>query len=117
MKDPQLLLIKKLCEAIKQKRVVQFYYESVTNENKAIRLVEPYLVGINTNGKPFLSGWFIPAERNLRNNSSNHKNYLIEQMRKDSLMVTEKKFSSIKVHPSKINHTPTIEVLCKVDID
>jgi len=111
------LLIKKLCRAIKQKQVIKFYYESRTNQNKDWRIVEPYMVGIRKgNGNIFLTGWFIPsADQILQNQKLGQKQYLIDQIKKFTML--SRHFNTIKISSTKIYNTPTINVICKIDIN
>ena len=113
----QATIVRKICKAIQEKRLVKFYYESKTSDKKEWRTVEPYLIGIRKqDGHMVLSGWFIPTNEQLRRNQQEmQKLYLIDRIQKDAISVLPEKFSRIKVDARKISHTPTLEILCRVN--
>ncbi|MDQ6755722.1 MAG: WYL domain-containing protein [Bacteroidota bacterium] len=107
--------IKKLCNAIKQKRLIKFYYESTTNKRNDWRIVEPYVVGIKENGKGniFLAGWFRPTDAQLKNKQiPDMRHYLIDSINK--LEILPQKFKELKVESHIVKKTPSIEVICCV---
>lgn len=107
--------IKKLCEAIKKKHLVKFYYESTTNKHKDWRIVEPYIVGIKDNGKGnvFLAGWFNPTPAQIKNKQEpDMRHYLINSI--DKIKILPQKFNKLNVSKEIIIQTPSIEVICKV---
>ncbi len=113
----QATVIRKLCKAIQEKRLVQFYYESKTSDKKEWRTVEPYLVGVRKQDSHIiLSGWFIPTEEQLsENQQATQKQYLIERIDTDKIKVLAETFSRLKVDARKIYQTPTLEILCRVE--
>jgi hypothetical protein len=113
----QATVLRKLCKAIQEKRLVQFYYESKTSDKKEWRIVEPYLVALRKkDGHIILSGWFVPTKEQLRENQqADQKQYLIERIDKDEIRVLPETFSRLKVDAEKIYNTPTLEILCRVE--
>jgi hypothetical protein len=113
----QATVVRKLCKAIQEKRLVQFYYESKTSDKKEWRTVEPYLIGLRKkDGHIILSGWFIPTKEQLSENQrEDQKQYLIERIHKDEIRVLPKTFTRLKVDSRKIYQTPTLEILCRVE--
>ena len=62
-------IIKLLCKAITEKKLVKFYYENTGREHKDWRIIEPYLLGIRKhNDKVFLTGWFLPSKKQTARN-------------------------------------------------
>lgn len=114
----QATILRKLCKAIHEKRLVKFYYESRTNDRKEWRTVAPYLVGIRKkDGHMILSAWFIPTPEQLHDNQkAMQKLYLIDRIDKDEITVLPETFKRLKVDASKITDVPTLEVLCRVDL-
>jgi hypothetical protein len=113
----QAVIVRKLCKAIQERRLVQFYYESKTSDKKDWRTVEPYLVGIRKqDGHMVLSGWFIPTDEQLNDKQrAMQKLYLIDRIDKDAITVLPATFSRLKVESNKIYDTPTLEILCRVE--
>ena len=114
----QATILRKLCKAIQEKRLVKFYYESKTNDRKEWRTVAPYLVGIRKkDGHMILSGWFIPtAEQMHENQKAMQKLYLIDRIHKNDITVLPETIKRLKVDAHKINDVHTLEVLCRVDL-
>ena len=113
----QATVVRKLCKAIQEKRLVQFYYESKTSDKKEWRTVEPYLIGLRKkDGHLILSGWFVPNKDQLNEKQQPmQKLYLIERIDKDEIKVLAKTFDRLKVDSKKIYQTPTLEILCRVE--
>ena len=112
-------IIKLLCKAITEKKLIKFYYENTTREHKDWRTIEPYLLGIRKhNNKVFLTGWFLPSKKQAADNQiAEQKQYIIDKIDGDSLQLLKQTFTKIKVPRNHIENTPTIDVICKVSPD
>ncbi|GEO07554.1 WYL domain-containing protein [Segetibacter aerophilus] len=103
----------KINQAILEKCIIEFKYTNKTKNREETRIVEPYLLGINEQGNLFVSGYFRATEEQIKNEmKSEHKNFLVDGIEEDSLIVSSKKFDSLKVeHPDKIYKTTKTIVL------
>jgi hypothetical protein len=62
----QKQILDKVCKAIKQKKLIKFFYESKKTKRKDWRTIEPYLVGMYKSNKSFfVSGWFLPSKEQI----------------------------------------------------
>jgi hypothetical protein len=108
-----------LCKAVREKKLIKFFYKSKKTQKKEWRTIEPYLVGMyRSNQGFFVSGWFLPSKQQLaEGHEPEHKNYSFTNIGKSSLKTLSKAFKAIKVSREKIDETKTIEIICKVSFE
>jgi len=110
----KLSISKILCEAIRDQRLIEFYYESKKSGKKEWRTVEPYIVGIYDKGKgnAFLAGLPI-SEIAKEINARVIGQYLLSKIAREQLKVLEETYTEPKVPRKRIVNTPTIKVICR----
>lgn len=82
-------LLELLCQAIKHKSLITFYYESKSSGKKEWRIIEPYFVAINARGNLILVG--LPLEeRSKYVDKRITPHYLIEKIDLKKLEVCKK---------------------------
>ena len=59
-----------LCEAIENRQLIRFYYESKSSGKKKWRIVEPYMIGTKRTGNVFLAGMPVEVRTNLSTKGS-----------------------------------------------
>jgi predicted DNA-binding transcriptional regulator YafY len=86
-------IITTLCKAIKEKKVIRFYYDDKYSDFKDWRLVEPHLIGVHkSTGNTILVGWFLSTSEQSKNGHPEEwGNYLTDRIK--SLQILEKTFS------------------------
>jgi hypothetical protein len=111
-------IVRLLCDAINQRRLVRFYYESTSSGKKDWRIVEPYIVGIKDKGagNTFLAALSI-SELSKRTQDRIIGHYLIERMDITKLEILDETFDQPKVERTRIVATPTIEIICRFTYD
>lgn len=105
-------LVKILCNAIKQRRWLHFYYESETTEKKEWREVIPYLIGINKKGNLELAG--LPStelSKKIQDRISGH--YLLKIIDEKQFKVLSKTLKDPGVPRKRVVDTPTVQVICR----
>lgn len=105
-------LKKVLCEAIKNRQLIRFYYESESSGKKEWRTVEPYIIGIKHTGNVFLAALAIEERiKPIEERITGH--YLLKKISEDKLQILSELYSEPKVERQRIVSTPSIEVLCR----
>lgn len=99
--------------AIKQQRVVEFYYESDSGD--AWRKVDPYLVAIKKEGRGniFFTGYVHPGE-NIRRKTKNddQSQYLLNKIDIKKFRISDEVFDEIKIKEENIfGELPTVRVV------
>ena len=108
-------IVDQVCTAIKQKRVIRFYYTNKFKKAEDWRILDPYLLAKNQKGNTFVTGFFTPTQDQLkRGKKSEQKLYLINEIKEGSFKVLPQTFDKLKIDPAKVYNTPTIEVICRV---
>lgn len=111
-------LIQILCTAIQQRKLIKFYYESVSSKKKGWRLVEPYILGIKDNGAGNIFLAALPiSERAKKLEQRVTGHYLLDKIDCNLLEILEDTFDEPKVARHRIVTTPTISVLCRFKYD
>src|SRR5688572_9070570 len=106
------MLIKKLCDLIKQRKLIRFYYESESSRKKEWRIIEPYIIAENLKGNLILVG--LPIEKRAINFIKRiTPHYLIDKIDIKKLEVLSETFEEPKVEKRRIVNTPTIKVICR----
>ncbi|MEO6730725.1 MAG: WYL domain-containing protein [Ferruginibacter sp.] len=101
-----------LCDAINKRKLIRFYYQSVTSGKKGWRTVEPYIIGVKENGNVFLAALPITElSKKIEDRSLGH--YLINRFDISTIEVLEPTYQEPRVERFKIDDTHTIEVLCR----
>lgn len=101
-----------LCDAINKRKLIRFYYQSVTSGKKGWRTVQPYILGVKVNGKTFLAALPITElSKKIEDRSLGH--YLLNQLDTSTIEILEPGYKEPRVERGKIDDTPTIEVLCR----
>lgn len=105
----------KICKAIREHRIVRFYYESGSGDYD--RKVEPYLLAKKRNGNLFVTGYVYPSpEHPRKNNNDNQGHYLIEKIDPNRFAILNETFSELKLPAKRIyGELPTIDVICRVE--
>jgi len=102
--------IKILCEAIKQRRILRFYYES-TSGKKEWRKIIPYMVCLNNKGKLELVG--VPEDelkRPVDDREAGH--YLINKLDIQQFEILQETFDDPAV-PRKIVVNTQVRPVCR----
>ena len=108
-------IVDQVCNAIKQKRVIKFYYRNKFKKSEDWRIVDPYMLAKNQKGNTFVTGYFTPTQDQLKGGKKpEQKLYLIDEIKEGSFKVLPQTFDKLKVHPRNVYNTPTIEVICRV---
>ena len=108
----QKALIKKLCDLIKQRRLISFYYESKSSGKKEWRTIEPYIIAENLKGNLILVGLPIEQRTNaIKKSITPH--YLIDKINIGKLEMLSETFEEPKVERHRIETTPTIKIICR----
>jgi hypothetical protein len=107
-----------LCDAIKRRKLIRFYYESASSGTKDWRTVEPYIIGIKDRGagNSFLAALPItemlkPIEKRITGH------YLINKIDVNTIEVLEDTYNKPHVERERIVNTPTINVICRFIYD
>lgn len=85
-------LIDLLCPAIKDKRLIKFWYNDKTDDKIGWRKIEPHQIGKLKPEKSkdqsiILTGWFLPDETQIWNGwDENWKNYILERISKVEIL-------------------------------
>jgi Fic family protein len=101
-----------LCNAIQQRQLVKFYYESDSSKKREWREVEPYILGIKHNGNVFLAG--LPVSelpKSIGKRITGH--YLLKKINVNNFEILPHKYTKPNVERHRITDTPTIEVICR----
>lgn len=83
MNPLQRMIVEKLCQSIKSKRLVKFFYEDTTDNFRDWRIVAPHMVWKNKKTQNIiLMGWFLPTDiqKAYGQHKPDWKNYLIDAM-------------------------------------
>ena len=82
-------IIDLLCPAIKEKKLIKFWYADKTDDKTDWRTIEPHQIGKLKPKKPggsesiIITGWFLPTdEQILKGWDENWKNYILERISK-----------------------------------
>ena len=112
-------LEKIICQAIKEHKLLWFYYES--SSGKYWRKVEPYILAAKDKGKGniFFTGYAYPSvERETESTNDDQGQYLLNKIDIKKFEVSDETFDSIKISYEKIyGELPTIKIICRVDFD
>jgi hypothetical protein len=101
-----------LCKAIKERRLIQFYYESEKSKKKEWRMVQPYIVGIKENGNVFLAALPVSElQKRIEDRITPH--YLLKKININKLELLPEKYDKPEVARKRIVDTPTIKVICR----
>lgn len=101
-----------LCDAIRQRRLVKFYYESDSSGKKEWRTAEPYIIGIKHTGNVFLAALPVPEiPKPIEKRVTGH--YSLKKINVTSLEILSEKYKEPKVERKRITDTPTIKVICR----
>lgn len=103
-----------LCDAISQKRLIKFYYESASSNKKEWRVVEPYIVAIKDKGEGNVFLAALPTtelSKRIEDRITGH--YLLERIDISKLEVLNETFDQPNVERKRIVDTPTIKVICR----
>ena len=108
MKKVKLVIQK----AIISKNLIAFAYSDKSKNKSGIRIIEPYLFGIDKKGNYFVSGYDTDESVSTQ---GRHKNYLLQQM--DFLSVKKLKdvYTHLKIDPNKIYRTKETIIICVAD--
>jgi hypothetical protein len=105
-------LVKIVSQAIDNRQLMRFYYESSSSGKKEWRTVEPYILAKKHNGNVFLAA--LPLEelkKNIADRNTGH--YLLSKMDINQLEILPEKYDEPKVARERITDTPTIKVICR----
>ncbi len=108
-----------ICNAIKQHKVLWFWYES--GSGKYRRQVDPYILAIKDNGRGhlFFTGYVHASkERKSKAHKDNQGQYLLNKIDLDKLEVSDETFHELKLPYNRIfGELPTIKIICRVVFD
>jgi hypothetical protein len=119
MKNYETKLQQIICNAIKQREVLWFYYES--GSGKYWRKVAPYILAIKDNeeGNLFFTGHvYAPGERKNKAEKDEQGNYLLNKIDLNKFEVLDETFNELKLPYDRIfGKLRTIKVICRVVFD
>jgi hypothetical protein len=107
-------VIEIIWEAIKNSRLIKFYYESISNNNKDFRIIEPYIVGKYTTGNKniYLSGLpYDDFEKKIKRTQQGQ--YLIGTINPHKLEILRDTFEEPDVERKQLDSTPNVEIICR----
>lgn len=119
MTNPETQLQQIICNAIKQRKVLSFYYES--GSGNYTRKVAPYILAIkdNGNGNLFFTGYVYPSkEKKSKSDNDDQGHYLLNKIDLNKFEVSHETFNELKLPYDRIfGDLPTIEIICRVVFD
>lgn len=99
-------------KAIINKNLIAFQYADKSKPKSGVRIIEPYLFGVDNKGNYFVSGFdtdeSVPLEKR-------HKNYLLEQMDLLSVKRLKNIYGFLHVEPAKLYSTKETIIICVAD--
>ena len=84
----------------------------VSKNKSGVRIIEPYLLGVDTKGNYFVSGYDTDESVAAK---ERQKKYLLQQMDVLSVRKLEDVFTYLKIEPDKIYRTKETIIICVVD--
>ena len=123
LNEQQVMMIRLLGNIIKQKKLVEFYYESNAgkpNEHKDWRRIEPYMIAIHNEGakkgKMYFTGYFLPDSKQRKEGRlEEQKQYYIDKVDTTQFKILDETFEKPKITYEKIYDTPTVTVFYRTD--
>jgi uncharacterized protein YecE (DUF72 family) len=104
--------------AIKQRKMVEFYYESTSG--KGWRKVEPYLIAVKDNGRGniFFTGYIDPASEVKRKDGKDDQGqYLLNKIKLSRFRILDEEFDAVKVDKEVIfGKLTTVRIVYRVVI-
>ena len=85
-------IIDLLCPAIKEKKLIKFWYADKTEDKIGWRTIEPHQIGKLKKEKSkdesiILTGWFLPTDEQIwKGWDENWKNYILERISKIEIL-------------------------------
>ena len=108
-----------ICNAIKHRQVLWFYYES--DSGKYWRKVAPYILAIKDNGEGnlFFTGYvYASEERKSKAEKEGQGHYLLSKIDLNKLEVSDETFNELKLPYNRIfGELRTVKVVCRVVFD
>lgn len=107
-------IIDLLCPAIKEKRMIKFWYADKTEDKIGWRTIEPHQIGKLKPKKPggsesiILTGWFLPTDEQIYKGwDENWKNYILERISKIEILD--------EIYPvTRMGYNPRDEKRCSI---
>lgn len=119
--DDEIEKLKHIARAIKESRLVRFFY--ISKDHADWRIVEPYMIAIhNVNDKRkdqiFFTGIFLPDEEQKKEKwKIEQRQYFFNDIDLNQFEILDKTFSEVQVPLKHIHETPTITVLFKTALN
>jgi hypothetical protein len=113
------ILIEVLCNAIKNRNLLKFYYESDSSKRKDWRIIKPYMIWPNSNNNLSLAGEPLDFRVNKKGEIVSGQyllSQLLERFEKGQFEILSDKFESLKIPRSRVDDTDT-EVICRFIYD
>jgi hypothetical protein len=112
--DETIYTMRTIWGAIKNRRLIRFYYESISSKKKGFRIIEPYIIGIYKEGNKntYLSG--LPYEdfkKGIRRTEQGQ--YIIGKINHKQLEILPDKFEEPGVERTQLVSTPNVEIICR----
>ncbi len=122
--NEQLEKVKILSNIIKQRRLINFYYQSNEGRKDKFldwRKVEPYMVGIYTHGpkkdKISCTGYFrATSQQNKEGRVDDQGNYYLEKINMDQFEVLEETYDEIQIQKENIHDTKTMIIFYRTGL-
>jgi hypothetical protein len=108
MKKVKLIIQK----AIISKNLIAFAYSDKSKNKSGVRIIEPYLFGIDKKGSYYVSGYDTDESVPFK---ERHKNYLLQQMDLLSVKKLKDVYTHLKIEPDKIYKTKEPIIICVAD--
>jgi hypothetical protein len=99
-------------KAIINKNLIEFAYTDKSKDKSGVRIIEPYLFGVDKKGSYFASGYDTDESASPK---YRHKNYLLQQMDLLSVEILKDVYTYLKIEPDKIYKTKETIIICVVD--
>ena len=81
MTDHEQLLVASICPAIQARNMIRFWYENSSGQFSEWRIVEPYLMGVFTDGSVQLSAWVLPTPEQIeRGQKEAWRSYILKNI-------------------------------------
>lgn len=122
LNNEQLKKINRIAQAIKQNKLINFFYISHKDDKKwefkGYRKVEPYFIGRYIDKETLsLTGYFYPTEEQQSAGKEERQgNYLIDDIDLEKFSELNETYDTIKVKSSHINNTITMIILYKTKV-
>jgi hypothetical protein len=102
MTPKEKAVMEKICPAIKEKKLIKFWYDDKTEDKRGWRIVEPHQIvklkpkAVGSAESNVMFAWFLPTDEQMMNEwSEGWKQYLLERI--DRIEILDQKYSFTRI--------------------